>query len=412
MKKISLTQLKSLSSIKMRKEERLAMRSALLLHIAPRPSVHRHRRAVPSPFVAFFTHMRAVQVIASLLVVLIASSGSLAYASEGTLPGDTLYPIKINVTERVESGLARTPERKLAVAQTHIKRRLAEVKTLKKEGKLNKQTAQIAKDALLSHAGDVKENIAILASEGKSSEVTQASADIVATLTDFKKAELSVVVTPPVSDTQSIEIPTSVTATEDSSTLPSVDSTEISSLDAVIPSTVNTIDDGIFELTQAIDDTVSASVFKEETSLVQPPTDTSVPEVIPIVAPVPDVPTEKTTAPEVLQDAPIEKLSTTTGSLHGKVTMEFTCGNELDNCIPPDDRELIRKITIMNSKGVVVAKVVTQSDGTFAKELPVGLYTISIDTQEREIARGISDMITIVDHKVTNVSIHLFTLIR
>jgi len=56
--------------------------------------------------------------------------GSLAYAAEGSLPGDFLYPIKVHVTEPIVSQLSVTPQRRAQWDLRVIDRRLTEAEAL------------------------------------------------------------------------------------------------------------------------------------------------------------------------------------------------------------------------------------------------------------------------------------------
>ncbi|MDD4628727.1 MAG: DUF5667 domain-containing protein [Candidatus Peribacteraceae bacterium] len=56
--------------------------------------------------------------------------GSLAYAAEGSLPGDFLYPIKVHVTEPIVSQLSVTPQKRTQWDLRVIERRLTEAEAL------------------------------------------------------------------------------------------------------------------------------------------------------------------------------------------------------------------------------------------------------------------------------------------
>lgn len=65
-------------------------------------------------------------IAAIVLIVLIASGGSTVYASQGSLPDDTLYPVKIGV-ENIQLTLTRSPEAKASLHLRLAQRRLNEV---------------------------------------------------------------------------------------------------------------------------------------------------------------------------------------------------------------------------------------------------------------------------------------------
>jgi hypothetical protein len=312
------------------------------------------------------------------------------------------------------------------VAETHIKRRLAEVKTLKSEGQLNKVTAQIAKDALLSHADDVKENIALLVSLGKKDEVATASASIVATLTDFKKTELTTpttVVAPvpavattdgTVSESVTTEA-TDATPTTQSLATESIPVSPVAISDAVpviyATNDTKTLDDGILEITSAIDQTVSASAVVEDIKDQKPaPTE---PE--PVILPTDSVPVAPVSTPETVPVLPPVTPSADAkafGSIHGSVSMVFSCSKDVEICPTPDPRVMVRKIVIADATGTVVARLTTGDSGDFVTVLPVGTYFLGIEVDEREVVSGIPETIVVKDHEASSVAIVLSVLIR
>ena len=86
-----------------------------------------------------FVHIRAMQVVAAFLLVVLLS-GSTVYAAQGALPGDVLYPVKINVNEQVELTLATTEIAKAQVETRFAERRVAEAQELEAEGRLDATT--------------------------------------------------------------------------------------------------------------------------------------------------------------------------------------------------------------------------------------------------------------------------------
>lgn len=79
-------------------------------------------------------------VLASILILVLAG-GSVTYASEKSLPGDILYPVKINVVEPIREAMAVTPDQKAQVEAGLAEERLREAETLSVEGKLSTTTA-------------------------------------------------------------------------------------------------------------------------------------------------------------------------------------------------------------------------------------------------------------------------------
>ncbi|MDO8468642.1 MAG: hypothetical protein Q7S29_02685 [Candidatus Peribacter sp.] len=88
----------------------------------------------------------------SSAMALLLIGGGMAYAAEGSLPGDMLYPIKVHVMEPVISGLALTPARRTQWGIRTIERRLEEADALGRQpDPANRQTilhSQMEQDAV------------------------------------------------------------------------------------------------------------------------------------------------------------------------------------------------------------------------------------------------------------------------
>lgn len=99
----------------------------------------------------------------ALLFVLVCTGG-VSLAAEGSLPGDALYSLKVNVNESVKSFVAVTPEAKAKFALEVTDKRLKEAAILSQSGKLNTQTGEIIKKQLNRQANQVKFQVASLVS--------------------------------------------------------------------------------------------------------------------------------------------------------------------------------------------------------------------------------------------------------
>jgi len=81
-------------------------------------------------------------------VFMVTGSGAMAYVAQGSLPGDILYGVKINVNERVESALARGDEARGEIAARHAERRLQEAAVLVSQGRLTQALNKNVEDNL------------------------------------------------------------------------------------------------------------------------------------------------------------------------------------------------------------------------------------------------------------------------
>ena len=81
---------------------------------------------------------RPALVVGSAATALLTATGGIALAAEGTLPGDTLYPVKIEVTEPLRVALAPTRQARVAVQTALAERRLDEATKLAEENRLSR----------------------------------------------------------------------------------------------------------------------------------------------------------------------------------------------------------------------------------------------------------------------------------
>ena len=102
----------------------------------------------------------------TLIAGLLMGAG-VSYAAEGSLPGDTLYPIKIHVNEGVRSSLARTDSEKAKIEAELATRRLEETELLNQEGRLSTSTKDSLKANFNEHQGRMTEHLRSLSQDNK-----------------------------------------------------------------------------------------------------------------------------------------------------------------------------------------------------------------------------------------------------
>lgn len=129
----------------MRPEEKAKLREQLRVLMQERPPYAKVPAFVSSAqffgkktlsSAAVFTWMRSARFIPALLAVLLVMSGGVSYAATGTIPGDSLYPVKVKVNERIKTALAFSPAAKARVAVELAEERLKEAEILAVQGKL------------------------------------------------------------------------------------------------------------------------------------------------------------------------------------------------------------------------------------------------------------------------------------
>ncbi|OHA35557.1 MAG: hypothetical protein A2W65_00670 [Candidatus Taylorbacteria bacterium RIFCSPLOWO2_02_50_13] len=121
--------------------EKSAIRKAVLTAISASP---RPLHATSGTF-ALASIWRSLWLLpralpASLALVLLVGVGT-AFAAEGALPGDFLYPIKISVNEKVLTAVALLPKAKASAETRILERRLEEAAELEARGGLSSEAS-------------------------------------------------------------------------------------------------------------------------------------------------------------------------------------------------------------------------------------------------------------------------------
>ncbi|MDD5318505.1 MAG: DUF5667 domain-containing protein [Candidatus Pacebacteria bacterium] len=162
---------------KLTPNERVFMRSQIERTMAK----HAPKHPVASPFYTFFeitarmsasvysfSRKRAVP-FALVIAILFLTAGT-SFAAEGSLPGDVLYPVKINVNEQVVGLVSLTPLSKASWAVTTAERRLDEATQLSIEGRLDDSTREQLQQAFNEKAAQVKASVTALSSDNQATE--------------------------------------------------------------------------------------------------------------------------------------------------------------------------------------------------------------------------------------------------
>ena len=128
-------------SIRLSPEERKASfaRVEQFMDANPIGSVHLEGATGQSPWealLALVTSLRLMPVLAVALLFLIGS-GITTVAAEGALPGDTLYPVKIHISEPVRLALAGSVEAKAELETELAQRRMDEARAVVVEGEVD-----------------------------------------------------------------------------------------------------------------------------------------------------------------------------------------------------------------------------------------------------------------------------------
>ena len=141
---------KEAKEIFLAKDEKSAIRNILISYSRKSPFINEKNGNLISPYSAFFSFsfLRNKRVLVSaFVIILLLLGGGTSYAAQQALPGDILYPIKINVSEKIADLMVFSKEAKVKLNEKIIKTRLEEMDKLILIGKFNKKTeTRIEKD--------------------------------------------------------------------------------------------------------------------------------------------------------------------------------------------------------------------------------------------------------------------------
>lgn len=93
--------------------------------------------SIASPFQNEFMLHHKMLATAFVVIILVSATGGTSIAAKYSVPGDILYPVKINLNEKVETFTAISSEAKATVEARHVGERLVEAEQLSNENKLN-----------------------------------------------------------------------------------------------------------------------------------------------------------------------------------------------------------------------------------------------------------------------------------
>lgn len=104
---------------------------------------------------------RWVGVLASLLIAVFVGGG-VSFASENSLPGDLLYPVKVRVNEEVRAALTVSAEAKADWEARRAERRLEEAAELSSKGEFSVEKREKVESNFKRHVEKVRARIAEL----------------------------------------------------------------------------------------------------------------------------------------------------------------------------------------------------------------------------------------------------------
>lgn len=131
--------IQSARSANLRPEEKASIRASLLHKINNTP--------VSSPFWSFAFTKSYHYYVPAFMILFIFVSGGTSYFAHNSLPGDALYPMKINVNENLEYYSAFTDRQVAEVVAIQATRRLDEAELLAVKGALKVEQNEAIKNS-------------------------------------------------------------------------------------------------------------------------------------------------------------------------------------------------------------------------------------------------------------------------
>lgn len=104
--------------------------------------------------------------IFAILIIMTLAGGGVSMAAEGTLPGDLLYPVKVNINEEVRASLTFSEEASANWEARRAGRRLEEAQKLAAKGEVNEEVRTKLEERFGAHADRVEARIEKIQARG------------------------------------------------------------------------------------------------------------------------------------------------------------------------------------------------------------------------------------------------------
>ena len=175
-------QLKKGASISMSAQEKADIRAVLVSHIDSNPLLNQKEgNSVRSPYNIFSTFnsfiLKPQYSMLTALFIAVLIGGGTSFAAEGTLPGDFLYPVKVNINENIQEITALSDVAKVNVQTNLATRRLEEAEKLAVSGNLTPSVSSELKTNFEKHVIASKKSISKIEKEGDLSTAALVSSD-------------------------------------------------------------------------------------------------------------------------------------------------------------------------------------------------------------------------------------------
>jgi hypothetical protein len=177
--KLNLKELREKSqNLTLSAQEKAEIKSELSAFMKQYPQL---KRSVKSPYYNFYNSM-AFRSVAAMAVAFVVT-GSTLFAAQGSLPGDTLFPVKVHINEEVKGLFVIGDKENANWQQERVASRLKEAEKLAVSGKLNVEAQAEVETYFTNQAKKVAKKIEKI-------EKDENNADIAAEVTEKFEASL------------------------------------------------------------------------------------------------------------------------------------------------------------------------------------------------------------------------------
>lgn len=157
------------NEVKLNLEEKNSIRNFVISKVSSTPITNIYEKNLNKHSYAelsFLSIIKQKHMPLILAVIILFSGGTTSILAQNSLPGDLLYPIKINVNEKVESLVTLSAKSDAEVSLKQAERRLKEAETLSSLGKLNPKTNEQIKNNFSNEVNSLNKHLNDLEKEG------------------------------------------------------------------------------------------------------------------------------------------------------------------------------------------------------------------------------------------------------
>lgn len=179
--------LKKLKNVQLSEADRADIRTSLSEHIDA-------NKPVRSPWSQILSPLQSIGSSAMVAAMVLISLGGISMAAEDAVPGDRLYPVKINFNEEFMKLTSLTPLSKAENQSEIASRRIAELETLAARGTLDGAVSDSLTQAISEHTELARERIAAISASGGTGNATSLETELLSTLNTHSEilADLSI----------------------------------------------------------------------------------------------------------------------------------------------------------------------------------------------------------------------------